>query len=140
LAKAQSEVTVRVGTLNIRIKYNKCSMFGIRDEISSGIGRTMKPERSDGSDLRWKRSETKADEPRGQKVLAGRKQAERRSTRRHCAEIRRIKGSDSAYFGRFNNRTVVYHIFNSVKVTIYGADEQSYCGKSVPLKCPSSIV
>ena len=24
-----------------------------------------------------------------------------------CAEIRRIKGSDSAYFGRFSNRTVV---------------------------------
>jgi hypothetical protein len=42
-------------------------MFGIKDEISSGIGRTMKPERSDGSDLRWKRSETKT-------VLAGRKQ------------------------------------------------------------------
>jgi hypothetical protein len=57
-------------------------------------------------------------------------------------EIRRIKGNDSAYFGRFNNRTVilVYHIFNSAKVTIYGADEQSYCGKSVPLKCLSSIV
>ena len=35
-------------------------------------------------------------------------------------EIRRIKGNDSAYFGRFNNRTVilVYHIFNSAKVTI----------------------
>jgi hypothetical protein len=30
----------------------------------------MKPERSDG---RRKRSETKADEPRGQEVLAGRK-------------------------------------------------------------------
>ena len=73
MAKAQSEVTVHVGTLNIRIKYNKCSMFGIRDEISSGIGRTMKPERSDGGDLRWKRSETKADEPRGQKVSAGKK-------------------------------------------------------------------
>jgi hypothetical protein len=38
-------------------------MFGIKDEISSGIGRTMKPERSDVSDLRWKKSETKADEP-----------------------------------------------------------------------------
>jgi hypothetical protein len=48
-------------------------MFGIRDEISSSIGRTMKPERSDGGDLRWKRSETKADEPRGQKVSAGKK-------------------------------------------------------------------
>ena len=72
----------------IRIKYNKCSMFGIRDEISSGIGRTMKPERSDGSDLRWKRSETKADEPRGQKVLAGGKQAERRLTRRQS--VRRL--------------------------------------------------
>ena len=47
--------------------YVYCSMFGIRDEISSGIGRTMKPERSDGSDLRWKRSETKADEPRGER-------------------------------------------------------------------------
>jgi hypothetical protein len=35
--------------------------------LSSGIGRTMKPERSDGSDLRWKRSETKADQPRGQR-------------------------------------------------------------------------
>ena len=84
MAKAQSEVTVRVGTLNIRIKYNKCSMFGIRDEISSGIGRTMKPERSDGSDLRWKRSETKADEPRGQKVLAGRKQAEKIDEKTLC--------------------------------------------------------
>ena len=50
-------------------------MFGIRDEISSGIGRTMKPERSDGSDLGWKRTETKADEPRGQEVLAERKEA-----------------------------------------------------------------
>ena len=58
----------------------------------------MKPERSDGGDLRWKRSETKADEPRGQKVSAGKKQAERKLTRRQCAEIRRIKGSDSAYF------------------------------------------
>jgi hypothetical protein len=32
-------------------------MFGIRDEISSGMGGTMKPKRSDGSDLRWKRSD-----------------------------------------------------------------------------------
>jgi hypothetical protein len=60
--------------------------------------------------------ETKADEPRGQEVRAGRKEAERRLKRRQSAEIRRIKGNDSAYFGRFNNRTVVlvYHIFNSV--------------------------
>jgi hypothetical protein len=29
-------------------------------------------------DLRWKRSETKADEPRGQEVSAGRKKTERR--------------------------------------------------------------
>ena len=65
--------------------------------MTSGIGGTMKPERSDGSDLRWKRSETKAE----------RKQAERRLTRRHCVEVRRIQGSDSAYFGRFNDRTVV---------------------------------
>ena len=41
--------------------------------MASGIGGTMKPERSDGSYLRWKRPETKADEPRGQEVLAGRK-------------------------------------------------------------------
>jgi hypothetical protein len=40
-------------------------------------------------------------------VLAERKQAERRLTRRHCVEVRRIQGSDSAYFGRFNDRTVV---------------------------------
>ena len=33
--------------------------------MASGIGGTMKPERSDGSDLRWKRPETKADESRG---------------------------------------------------------------------------
>ena len=53
-----------------------------------------------------------------------------------------LKGAIVLIFGRFNNRTVVlvYHIFNSAKVTIYGADEQSYCGQSVPLKCPSSSV
>ena len=117
-------------------------MFGIMDEISSGIWENDETREIRWEDLRWKRSETKADEPRGQEVSAGRKEAERRLKRRQSAEIRGIKGNDSAYFGRFNNRTVVlvYHIFNSAKVTIYGADEQSYCGKSVPLKCPSSIV
>jgi hypothetical protein len=35
--------------------------------VASGIGGTMKPEKSDGSDLRWKRSETKANEPRGER-------------------------------------------------------------------------
>ena len=33
--------------------------------MASGIGGTMSPEKSDGSDLRWKRPETKADESRG---------------------------------------------------------------------------
>ena len=32
--------------------------------MASGIGGTMSPEKSDGSDLRWKRPETKADESR----------------------------------------------------------------------------
>ena len=68
----------------------------------------MKPERSDVSDLKWKRPETKADESRGERrFLAGRNRAERRLTRRHCVEVRRIQGSDSAYFGRFNDMTVV---------------------------------
>jgi len=35
--------------------------------VASGIGGTMKPESSDGSDLRWKRSATKADEPIGER-------------------------------------------------------------------------
>jgi hypothetical protein len=43
-------------------------MFGIRDEISSGIW-----ENDETREIRWKRSETKADKPRGQEVLAGRK-------------------------------------------------------------------
>ena len=41
--------------------------------MASGIGGTMKPERSDGSDPRWKRSETKADEPRGERRFSGKK-------------------------------------------------------------------
>jgi hypothetical protein len=48
----------------VRVRY---MIHRLQDEISSGIGKTMKPGRSDGSDLRWKRSETKADEPRGQR-------------------------------------------------------------------------
>jgi hypothetical protein len=43
-------------------------MFGIRDEISSGIW-----ENDETREIRRKRSETKADKPRGQEVLAGRK-------------------------------------------------------------------
>ena len=50
-----------------------CSMFGIRDEISSGIWENDETREIRWEELRWKRSETKADEPRGQEVLAGRK-------------------------------------------------------------------
>jgi hypothetical protein len=76
-------------------------MFGIRDEISSGIWENDETREIRWEDLRWKRSETKADEPRGQGVWARRKEAERRLKRRQSAEIRRIKGNDSAYFGRY---------------------------------------
>ena len=51
----------------------RCSMFGIRDEISSGIWENDETREIRWEELRWKRSETKADEPRGQEVLAGRK-------------------------------------------------------------------
>ena len=50
-----------------------CSMFGIRDEISSGIWENDETREIRWEDLRWKRLETKADEPRGQEVSAGRK-------------------------------------------------------------------
>jgi hypothetical protein len=43
-------------------------MFGIRDEISSGIWENDETREIRWEDLRWKRSETKADEPRGQEV------------------------------------------------------------------------
>jgi hypothetical protein len=41
-------------------------MFGIRDEISSGIWENDETREIRWEELRWKRSETKADEPRGQ--------------------------------------------------------------------------
>ena len=50
-----------------------CSMFGIRDEISSGIWENDETREIRWENLRWERSETKADEFRGQEVLAGRK-------------------------------------------------------------------
>jgi hypothetical protein len=48
-------------------------MFGIRDEISSGIWENDETREIRCENLRWKRSETKANEFRGQEVLAGRK-------------------------------------------------------------------
>jgi hypothetical protein len=39
-------------------------MFGIRDEISSGIWENDETREIRWEELRWKRSETKADEPR----------------------------------------------------------------------------
>jgi hypothetical protein len=64
----------------------------------------MKPARSDGSDLRWKRPEKKAYESAGvRRFLAGRNT----SRRKDCVKGKRIQGSDSAYFGRFNDKTVV---------------------------------
>ena len=50
------------------------------------MGETMKLERSDGSDLRWKRPETKADESAGVRRLYGGKK--RRLTRRYCVKVR----------------------------------------------------
>jgi len=50
--------------------------------VASGIGGTMKPERSDGSDLRWKRPETKAYESAGvRRFLAARKTSRREDRR-----------------------------------------------------------
>jgi hypothetical protein len=39
----------------------ECSMFGIRDEISSGIWENDETREIRWEELRWKRSETKAD-------------------------------------------------------------------------------
>ena len=61
-------------------------MFGIRDEISSGIWENDETREIRWEELRWKRSETKADEPRGQEVLAGRKEAEKIEEKTECGD------------------------------------------------------
>jgi hypothetical protein len=61
-------------------------MSGIRDEISSGIWENDETREIRWEDLRWKRSETKVDEPRGQEVLAGRKSREKIDEKTECGD------------------------------------------------------
>ena len=90
---------------------NSCSMFGIRDEILSGEWNWGNDE---AREIRWEWSEMEKARDEGvwicrcETVFSGVKNKQkRRSARRHCMKVRRIQGSDSAYFGRFNDRTVV---------------------------------
>ena len=62
-------------------------MFGIRDDreegtryrVTSDMGETMKPEKYDGRDMRWKRPETKADEFAGERWFLSGKTSRQKS-------------------------------------------------------------